>query len=234
MPALTSYYEEVNSLHNSGTEIRILVVDDHPIFRLGVCERIKAIGGRVNLVGEATDGLVAQKMADALRPDLILMDLNMPGISGIEATRNIKSAFKDIHIIVLSSDDEIGDVNAALQAGASGYLLKSVTGPELQEAIFAVMAGGSALSPTVARRLLTILTQPISTSVKLSEREVQILNLVSKGSTNKSIGKELFLSIRTVESHVHNIFQKLGVSSRTEAVTQAIRDKLIQTPSSRD
>lgn len=224
----------VSSLHASDTEIRILVVDDHPIFRLGVCERIKGIGGRVTLVGEAIDGLVAQKMADALRPDLILMDLNMPGISGIEATRNIKSAFKDIHIIILSSDDEIGDVNAALQAGASGYLLKSVTGPELQEAIFAVMAGGSALSPTVARRLLTILTRPISTSVRLSEREVQILNLVSKGSTNKNIGKELFLSIRTVESHVHNIFQKLGVSSRTEAVTQAIRDKLIQTPSSRD
>jgi len=206
------------------------VVDDHPIFRLGVCERIKGIGGRVTLVGEATDGFDAQKMARALHPHLILMDLNMPGISGIEATQNIKSEFDSTHVIILSSDDEIDDVNAALQAGASGYLLKSVTGPELQEAIFAVMKGGSALSPSVARRLLTILTRPISTSTKLSEREIQILKLVSTGATNKTISKELFLSIRTVESHVHKIFQKLGVSSRTEAVTQAIRDKLIQNP----
>lgn len=224
----TRSMDYVNPPQASDEEIRILVVDDHPIFRLGVCERIKEIGGRVALVGEATDGFDAQKMVGALRPHLILMDLNMPGISGIEATRNIKSEFKDIHIIILSSDDETDDVNAALQAGASGYLLKSVTGPELQEAIFAVMDGGSALSPSVARRLLTILTQPISAANSLSEREVQILKLVSTGATNKSISKELFLSTRTVESHVHKIFQKLGVSSRTEAVTQAIRDGLIK------
>ena len=208
--------------------IRVLVIDDHPIFRLGVCKRIKAIGGRVQLVGEGNDGFAAHKLAAALDPHVILMDLNMPGISGIEATRSIKTDLPNIQIVILSADDEIDDINSALQAGASGYLLKSVSGLELQEAIFTVVNGGSVFSPSVARTLLTVLSHPVVASNTLSEREVQILKMVSTGATNKSIGKELFLSVRTVEAHVHKIFQKLGVSSRTEAVTQAIRDKLIQ------
>lgn len=209
-------------------DIRILVVDDHPIFRLGVCERINTIGGRVVLVGEANDGFAAHKLAGTLRPHVILMDLNMPGMSGIEATGKIKADFPEIQILILSADDEINDVNAALQAGATGYLLKSVSELELQEAIFTVMDGGSVLSPSVARSLLTVLSKPVVASNTLSEREIQILEMVSTGATNKSISKELFLSVRTVEAHVHKIFQKLGVSSRTEAVTQAIREKLIQ------
>lgn len=210
--------------------IRVLVIDDHPIFRLGVCERIKAIGGRVQLVGEGSDGFAAHKLASALNPHVILMDLNMPGISGIEATRNIKTDLPSIQIIILSADDKMDDINSALQAGASGYLLKSVSGLELQEAIFTVIDGGSVLSPSVARSLVTALSQPAVRPDSLSEREIQILELVSTGATNKNIGGELFLSTRTVEAHVHKIFQKLGVSSRTEAVTQAIRDKLIQSP----
>lgn len=213
---------------NNDAEIRVLVVDDHPIFRVGVCERINSMGGRMALVGEASDGNTAHKLAGTLSPHVILMDLNMPGINGIEATEKIKTDFPEIQIIILSADDELDDINAALQAGAGGYLLKSVSGIELQEAIFTVVDGGSVLSPSVARRLLTVLSQPVVASNTLSEREIQILEMVSTGATNKSISKELFLSVRTVEAHVHKIFQKLGVSSRTEAVTQAIRDKLIQ------
>jgi len=211
-------------------EVRVLVVDDHPIFRLGVSERVKAIGGNVILVGEASDGFAAQKLTAALHPHVILMDLNMPGISGIEVTRNIKADFPEIQIIILSASAEIHEINEVLQAGANGFLLKSVTGPELQEAIFAVMDGGSVLTPSVTRSLLTALSQPVATSTSLSEREIEILEMASTGATNKNIAKTLFLSMRTIETHMHNIFQKLGVSSRTEAVTQAIRDKLIKNP----
>ena len=112
-------------------------------------------------------------------------------------------------------------------------MLKSVTGSELEEAISTVAKGGSVLSPSVTRSLLTDMNKPASTSEKLSEREIEILQMVATGATNKSIGKELFLSMRTVEAHIHNIFQKLGVSSRTEAVTQAMRDKLIKNPPSK-
>ena len=211
-------------------EIRVLVVDDHPIFRLGVCERVKAISEGVILVGEASDGFQAHSLTAALHPHLILMDLNMPGISGIEATRNIKADFPEIQIIILSASAETDEINEVLQAGASGFLLKSVTGPELQEAIFAVHAGGSVLSPSVTRSLLTALSKPAATSSSLSEREIEILEMASTGATNKKIAKELFLSMRTVEKHMHNIFQKLGVSSRTEAVTHAIREDVIKNP----
>ncbi len=208
--------------------IGVLVVDDHPIFRLGVCERIKAIGGKVALVGEGSDGFEAHSLAGALKPHVILMDLNMPGMTGIEATRNIKKDYPDVHVIILSAEDEIKDINDALQAGAGGYLLKSVSGLELQEAIFSVVDGGSVLSPSVTRRLFAELTRPTAVDNKLSEREVQILKLLSTGATNKNIAKELFLSVRTIEAHVHKIFQKLGVSTRTEAVTRAIRENLIE------
>ena len=209
-------------------QIGVLVVDDHPIFRLGVSERIKSIGGRVALLGEGGNGFEAHTLAGALSPHVILMDLNMPGMTGIEATRNIKKDYPEIHIIILSADDEINDINDALQAGAGGYLLKSVSGIELQEAIFSVMEGGSVLSPTVTRRLFAELTRPTVVANKLSEREIQILTLVSTGATNGNIAKDLFLSVRTIEAHVHKIFQKLGVASRTEAVTQAIRENIIK------
>ncbi|MEI9906961.1 MAG: response regulator transcription factor [Actinomycetota bacterium] len=208
-------------------EIRVLVVDDHPIFRLGVCERIRLIGGQVVLVGEGKNGFEAQTLTGTLSPHIVLMDLNMPGMSGIEATKVIKSEFPDVHIIIISAEEDIRDINSALQAGASGYLLKSVSGLELQEALFTVLAGGSALSPSVAKSLITALRQPTQTAADLSAREIQILEMLSTGSTNKHIGEELFLSTRTVEAHVRKIFQKLGVASRTEAVTTAMHRKLI-------
>ena len=222
-----------NSLQHSDDEIRILVVDDHPIFRMGLCERINSMGGHVVLVGEASDGSSAYDMAAAVHPHLILMDLIMPGISGIEATKRIKKDFPEIQIIILSADDLMDDIKAALQVGASGYLLKSVSGLEMQEAIFTVLSGGSVLTPSVARGILTTMSNPIAPDDALSEREIQILEMIAVGATNKKIAKELFVSIRTIEAHVHNIFQKLDVSSRTEAVTQAIRDGQIKSPKSK-
>ena len=222
--------EPANLIDSDGSPIRVLVVDDHPIFRLGVCERIKAIGGRVILVGEASDGFAAHSSAAALRPNVILMDLNMPGISGIEATRNIKADFPEIHIIILSSDDRIEDINSALKAGASGYLLKSVTGPELQEAILKIVQGIPILSLGVTQGLLNALNQPPATSTALSKREIEILMMASIGASDKDIAKALFISKRDVESDIRTISQKLGTSTRAEAITQAIRDKIIKSP----
>lgn len=222
--------EPTNLIDSDDSPIRVLVVDDHPIFRLGVCERIKAIGGRVALVGEASDGFAAHSSAAALRPNVILMDLLMPGISGVEATRNIKADFPEIHIIILSADDRTEDIKSAINAGASGYLLKSVTGAEMQEAIFKVVQGIPILSLDVTQGLLNSLTQPPATSSLLSRRELEILMMASVGASDKEIAKALSISKRDVESDIRTITQKLGASSRTEAITMAIRDKLIKSP----
>lgn len=222
--------EPTNLIDSDDSPIRVLVVDDHPIFRLGVCERIKGIGGRVILVGEASDGFAAHSSAAALRPNVILMDLNMPGISGVETTRNIKADFPEIHIIILSSDDRMEYIKSALKAGASGYLLKSVSGPELQEAIFKVIQGIPILSLGVTQSLLNALNKPPATSSVLSRREIEILMMASIGASDKDIAKALSISKRDVESDIRTISQKLGTSSRTETITQAIRDKIIKSP----
>lgn len=208
--------------------IRVLVVDDHPIFRAGICERLKTPDGKIVVVGEGSTGRQACELTSKLHPHVILMDIAMPDMTGIEATRRICSEFPEVEIIILSVYDDDQYVNAALQAGASGYLLKTVEEGELREAIVKVAAGGSVLSSSIARKVLTQLSGTSSTAHGLSERELQILELAAKGLTNKSIAKELFLSIRTIEAHMRNVFEKLGVSSRTEAVTQAVLHQWIQ------
>ena len=154
----------------------------------------------------------------------------MPGMSGIETTRKIKADFPETHILMLSSDDKMEDINSALKAGASGYLLKSVTGPELQEAIFKVVQGIPILSLGVTQGLLNALNQPPAASSVLSKREIEILMMASIGASDKDIAKALFISKRDVESEIRAISQKLGTSTRTEAITQAIRDKIIPIP----
>ena len=208
--------------------IRVLVVDDHPIFRSGICERLKSADGSIIVVGEGSDGNQAYELAEKLRPQVILMDIAMPGMTGIEATQKISDDFPEIEIIILSVYDEDQYVNAALQAGASGYLLKTVEEGELREAIIKVAHGGSALSSSVARSVLARISGTSAVPHGLSERELQVLELAARGFTNKNIAKDLFLSIRTVEAHMRNVFEKLGVSSRTEAVTHAVRHEWIQ------
>lgn len=217
-------------LQDSEPQIRILVVDDHPFFRAGLCERISRVDGWL-LVGEASDGLSAYNLTAALTPHLILMDVNMPGTGGIEATKKIKSGFPEVQIIALSADDSLEDIKQILQAGASGYLLKTVTALELRTAILDVLRGGSALTPEVARNLISDLRQPHPTRLKLSDQELNILQMAAHGLTNEKISKTLFLSVRTIETHMHNIFKKLDVSSRTEAVVHGLKFGLINSES---
>jgi DNA-binding NarL/FixJ family response regulator len=202
--------------------IRVLVIDDHPIFRAGICERLKAVDDKIVVVGEGSDGFQAYELAGQLRPQVILMDVAMPEMTGIEATRRINADFPEIEIIILSVYDDDQYVNAALHAGASGYLLKTVEAGELREAIVKVACGGSALSASIARKVLTRISGTSPAAHGLSEREIQVLELAALGATNRMIAKELFLSIRTIEAHMRNVFDKLGVASRTEAVTQAL------------
>ncbi len=210
------------------TRIRVLVVDDHPLFRAGIRERIEVVDGPIVVVGEAEDGLRAYDLVGRLRPDVVLIDISMPGMNGIEATRMIDADFPDVGIIILSVHDDDQYVHAALDAGANGYLLKTIEAAELRGFIVGVARGEPALSPSIARKVLTLLSGTPTDTNRLSDRERQVLQLAAGGAANKTIAKELSMSTRTVEAHMRNIFEKLGVSSRTEAVTLAVRHQWIQ------
>jgi len=210
------------------TRIRVLVVDDHPLFRAGIRERIEVVDGPIVVIGEAEDGLRAYDLVGSLRPDVVLIDISMPGMNGIEATRMIHAEYPDVGIIILSVHDDDQYVHAALDAGANGYLLKTIEAAELRGFIVGVARGEPALSPSIARKVLTLLSGTPSDTNKPSDRELQVLELAARGAANKVIAKELSMSTRTVEAHMRNIFEKLGVSSRTEAVTQAVRHQWIQ------
>ncbi|MDP1851911.1 MAG: response regulator transcription factor [Candidatus Planktophila sp.] len=218
----------MNEITSSDKTIRVLVVDDHSIFRAGIIDRLSAIVSQIEVIGEGSNGIEAYELAKKHRPNVILMDISMPGVNGIETTKKITSEFPEIEVIILSVYDDDQYINASLEAGASGYLLKSVEAQELSESIIKVASGGSALSSTIARKVLSRISRGGTEIHGLSEREIHVLKLVAKGSSNKSIARELFLSVRTVEAHLHNIFEALNVSSRTEAVTKAVRNKWIE------
>ncbi|MFZ2227197.1 MAG: response regulator transcription factor [Candidatus Nanopelagicaceae bacterium] len=207
--------------------IRVLVADDHPIYRAGLVERLEDEEGTLIVVGEASNGDEAYEMTEALRPDVVLMDLHMPIMMGIEATAKIKAAFPGIQVLILSATTANSDLHGAFAAGASGYLVKTSTPLEIRRAIVASLDeefAGIPVPSTLGER------EMFGNSKGLSKRELQILELAAKGETNKAIGVQFGLSSRTVEVHMRNIFTKLGVSSRTEAVTTAIRDQAIQLP----
>jgi len=186
------------------------------------------VDGPIVVVGEAEDGPRAHSLVGSLRPHVVLIDISMPGMNGIDATRLIHADYPDVSIIILSVHDEDQYVHAALDAGASGYLLKTVEASELREFVVGVARGESALSPSITRKVLTLLSGTPAEASRLSERERQVLELAARGAANKTIAKELSMSTRTVEAHMRNIFDKLGVSSRTEAVTTAVRHQWIQ------
>ena len=217
----------ISPLERAAT-IRVLVADDHPIYRAGLIERLEDDEGELTVVGEASNGAEAYEQTESLRPDVVLMDLHMPLMTGVEATSKIKSSFPGIPILILSATAAESDLQGALAAGASGYLLKTSTPIEIRQAIVASLddseSGGVPIPLTLGKGAR------FGNSKGLSRRELQILEFAARGETNKAIGLRLNLSSRTVEVHMRNIFTKLGVSSRTEAVTTAIRDQAIQLP----
>lgn len=211
--------------------IRLLVVDDHPIFRAGLCEQLAGGAEKIEIVGEAEDGQKAYEMVAALHPDVVLMDCHMPNVTGLEAITKIKKDFPESKVIAFSATAELERVRLCLRAGADGYLLKTASAPELRQAIVTVLSGTTVITPSIALTPEDAdLAAPQENSLGLTKREIQILELAARGVTNKQIGEQLNLSNRTIEVHMHNVFMKLGVSSRTEAVTRALRDRSIQLP----
>ncbi len=220
-------------------EIRLVLADDHAVVRSGTRELLEQQPD-FKIVGEASNGEEAVRLAGELQPDVLVMDVRMPKMSGVEATRKIKATYPDIRVLVLTAHDDDEYVFALLQAGANGYLLKTAEIEELVRAIRTVDSGQSALAPEVTGKVVAqftsgkslpdVLTEAQTHNYDgLTERELDILRLVGQGLSNKQIGKKLFISDRTVQAHLSNIFSKLTVSSRTEAVMHAVRRGWITT-----
>lgn len=205
--------------------IRILVADDHSVVRQGL-RMFLALDPDFEIVGEAADGAQAVTMAGELRPDVVLMDLLMPVMDGIQATAIIRRDLPDTEIIALTSVLEDAMVIGAVRAGAIGYLLKDADADELCRAIRAAAAGKVQLSPKAAERLMREVRAPESPEV-LTEREVDVLRLLARGRSNKEIASALHITEKTVKTHVSNILAKLGVPSRTQAALHAVRLGLV-------
>lgn len=199
--------------------IRILLVDDHPVVRHGLRGMLDAEPGLV-VVGEAGSGADGVDLAAELRPDLVLMDLRMPGGDGVEATGRIVTRLPDTRVVVLTTYETDRDILRAIEAGASGYLLKDASPAELAGAVRAAARGETVLAPSVASSLVRRVRRPAPPA--LSARETQVLRLVAQGRTNAEIGKELYISEATVKTHLERIFSKLDVDDRTAAVTTAM------------
>ena len=208
------------------TTIRILLVDDHAVVRSGL-SKFLMVNKDLELVAEASDGAEALQLAGLHQPDVILMDLMMPGMDGITATRLIHQKFPQIKIIALTSFSEQNMVQGALQAGATGYLQKNVTAADLGNAIRSAHVGRMTLSPEAVQVLANAGTQTHIQGNELTERERDVLKGMVDGLNNNEIAEKLVISLGTVKFHISNIFQKLGVDSRVEAVKMAIEQKIV-------
>jgi DNA-binding NarL/FixJ family response regulator len=214
--------------------IRVLIADDQPLYRRGL-EVVLHTEDNIEVVGEAENGEEAIAKAEELAPDVVLMDVRMPRVNGIEATQAIRDSVPTTKILMLTVSDEDSDLYEAIKAGASGYLLKEVSVEEVADSIRAVMQGESKISPSMASKLLNEFSAmskrvderqrlPVPT---LTARELEVLKLVAKGMSNREIADELFISENTVKNHVRNILEKLHLHSRMEAVMYALREKLL-------
>jgi DNA-binding NarL/FixJ family response regulator len=223
----------------AGTDpIRVLIADDHAFFRRGLEAVLQGEVG-LDLVGQASDGQEAVQIASEVVPDVVLMDIRMPKITGIEAARQMKEVAPSAKIVMLTISDEEEDLFEAIRAGASGYLLKDIPLDELADSVRAVYGGQSLINPSMAGKLLTEFAtlarrdtedEPAkhAPAPKLTDREMEVLRLVARGLNNRDIAKELFISENTVKNHVRNILEKLQIHSRMEAVMIAVREKLIE------
>lgn len=206
--------------------IRVMLVDDHTMVRRGLATFLK-IFDDLQLAGEANSGEAAIELCAKVVPDVILMDIVMPDTDGATATRTIRQRFPQVQVIALTSFKEGDLVKQALEAGAIGYLLKDVSAEELVKAIRAAHAGRATLSPEAAQALVNSTQQPLAHDPKLTVRELEVLKLMVEGLNNTQIAGKLIVSPSTIKSHVSSILSKLGVASRTEAVTLALRTHII-------
>jgi NarL family two-component system response regulator LiaR len=206
--------------------IRVMLVDDHMMVRRGLATFLKVFDD-MQLVGEAESGEAAVQLCAEVMPDVILMDMLMPGIDGDTATRIIREQFPHIQVIMLTSFKEIELINNALESGAIGYLLKNVMADELAQAIRSAYSGRASLSAEAAQILVATAKQPPAPGLDLTEREREVLSLMVQGLNNTQIAGNLGVSPSTIKSHVSNILSKLGAASRTEAVTFALRNHIV-------
>jgi two-component system NarL family response regulator len=215
-----------------GDAIRVLICDDHALFRRGLIMVLEAEDG-IEVVAEAEDGDEAIRKAEEFAPDVVLMDVRMPKVSGIAATRAIADVIPTAKILMLTVSDEEVDLYQAIKAGATGYLLKEISIEEVADAIRSVTAGQSLISPSMASKLLVefnnLAKQAEERTVvpRLTERELQVLKLVARGLSNREVAEDLFISENTVKNHVRNILEKLHLHSRMEAVVYAVREKML-------
>jgi two-component system NarL family response regulator len=219
----------------SGEPIRVAVVDNEELFRRGLT-MLLTLEDDIEVVGEAGDGIAAAELAAASAPDVILMDVQMPKRSGIQACVTIKEVAPVVRIIMLTGSDEEADLYESVKNGASGYLLKDSSIDEVAQAIRVVADGQSLISPSMAIKLLDEFKQlsrsdrDQASSPRLTARELEVLTLVAQGLNNRTIGKRLFISENTVKNHVRNILEKLQLHSRMDAVMYAVREKLLDVP----
>jgi two-component system NarL family response regulator len=211
---------------------RLLVVDDVPLFRAGLTSALRDAGFDVVGEAETAEGAVAQ--AEALLPDLVLLDVLMPGLSGLEVVEKIIAVSPESQVILLTGSESEEDLLAAIKAGARGYIIKDMPFPQLVDSIAAITRGGAVVSSQMAGKLFDVTRQLLrhqellaARKPTLTGREIEVLQLVARGMTSKSIGEELFISENTVKNHIRNILDKLGLHSRNEAVLYAVRENLI-------
>ncbi|MBU4302068.1 MAG: response regulator transcription factor [Actinobacteria bacterium] len=209
--------------------IKVMIVDDHNLVREGL-KAVFAQRIEIEVIAESGSGEEAVEIAAEIEPDVILMDVRMPGMNGIQATRLIREANPEVKIVILTMLNQDGYVYEAVKAGATGYMLKSTSSDDLVEAIQAVHEGKALLHPDATAQLLkefVTLADKRTRDYGLSNREMEVLQLLSEGKTNKQIAKDLWISEQTVKTHVAHIFDKLGTSHRTETVAQALRSGLV-------
>src|SRR5246500_1056243 len=218
--------------HPALEDVRVLIVDDHDLFRSGLRNLLEDEG--VHIVGEASAGQEALKIVQELAPDVVVMDLNMPGMGGVEATRHIASIAPLTRVVVLTISDEDADVMDAILAGACGYLLKDSSIDELMAGIRAAWRGESLISPTIAAKVLqrvraTSAQPEIADTIRseLSDREIEVLKLIANGKEHAVIAAELHISPKTVKNHISNILMKLQIDNRIQAAVYAVRSGIV-------
>jgi len=206
--------------------IRVLVADDHVLFREGL-RKILELEEDIKILGEANDGAETLRLTSKLKPDIILMDISLPGPNGIRITRQIKRRFRKVYVIMLSMYEDTAHIMESFQAGASGYVIKTRPSGELIETIHSVVREGVSIPPLIEHKLLKGIRKPdflIGTRrAILTKREVRVLKLVASGKTNKEIAKRLFVSEKTVKNHLNHIYRKLGVKNRAQAVLEGLK-----------